>query len=161
MSNINKNIVRALNNAPAAKYAAKAVKKTTGKTAAKKIASKIDPTETLKILVEAYRECATVTEQETTKRREIEAKEKTVLTELKYRRELFMTYLERSFDERKENFQNLFKTLDKAIDTNSSEVFLHTLNSITELAKSSPFKDLASVSAVRDLLDDPSKQIEF
>jgi hypothetical protein len=67
-----------------------------------------------------------------------------------------MEYLERSFDERAENFRSLFAVVDSAIACGDNEQLSLALNSITEIAKSSPFKELANISSVRAALDDPN-----
>ncbi|MBW4602487.1 MAG: hypothetical protein KME29_23705 [Calothrix sp. FI2-JRJ7] len=72
-----------------------------------------------------------------------------------------MGYLDRSFDERAKNFHALFTIVDSAIASGNNEQLAFTLNSITELAKSSPFKDLANLNNVRAALDDPDHEWEF
>jgi hypothetical protein len=127
----------------------------------KELLKRVDPTETFRMLIDAYRECANTEQVENTKRAEIRSNERVTLKEIAAKREILMTYLERTFDERRENFAQLFETLDYAIQNGKTELSASTLNSITELGKSSPFKDLASISAMREMLDDPNKQIEF
>ena len=72
-----------------------------------------------------------------------------------------MAYLDRSFDERAENFRALFSVVDKAIASGNNEQLALTLNSITEIAKSSPFKELANLASVRAALDDPDHEWTF
>ena len=72
-----------------------------------------------------------------------------------------MAYLDRSFDERAENFRALFAVVDKAIASGNNDQLALTLNSIIEIAKSSPFKDLANLASVRSALDDPDHEWTF
>lgn len=72
-----------------------------------------------------------------------------------------MAYLNRSFDERSENFRFLFSVVDQAITAGNNEQLALALHSITEIAKSSPFKDLANLASVRAALDDPNHEWTF
>jgi len=117
--------------------------------------------QSLHTIVEAYAEYKIVAEEERTKRRGIEAWEKTTVTQIEAQRDALIKYLELSFDERSQNFRFLFEKVDNAIangDNNQLNVVLH---SITEIAKSSPFKDLTDLASVRTALDDPDHNWEF
>ncbi|MBN3871740.1 hypothetical protein [Nostoc sp. JL33] len=121
----------------------------------------INPAEYLQQMVLTYTDYLKVAEQEQTKRRDIEAWEKQTITKIKAQRELLMAYLDRSFDERAENFRALFSVVDNAIASGNNDQLALTLNSITEIAKSSPFKDLANLASVRAALDDPDHEWTF
>jgi len=121
----------------------------------------INPAECLQQMVSAYTEYKIIAEQEQTKRREIEAWENETITKINAQRDLLMAYLDRSFDERAENFRALFAVVDNAIASGNNEQLTITLNSITEIAKSSPFKDLANLASVRAALDDPNHEWKF
>ena len=62
---------------------------------------------------------------------------------------------EHSFDERTKNFHSLFQTADRAMSSGDNQQLGLALHAIVELAKSSPFKDLADLSTVKAALDDP------
>jgi ribonucleotide reductase alpha subunit len=102
-----------------------------------------------------------IAEQEQTKRREIDAWEKETITKINAQRGLLMAYLDKSFDERAENFRSLFAVVDSAIASDNNEQLALALNSITEIAKSSPFKDLANLNSVRAALNDPNYEWTF
>ncbi|MEH2353982.1 hypothetical protein [Nostoc sp.] len=121
----------------------------------------INPAEYLQQMVLACTDYLKVAEQEQTKRREIDAWEKETITKINAQRELLMAYLDRSFDERAENFRALFAVVDNAIASGNNDQLALTLNSITEIAKSSPFKDLANLASVRAALDDPNHEWTF
>ncbi|MEH2367080.1 hypothetical protein [Nostoc sp.] len=121
----------------------------------------INPAECLQQMVSAYTEYKIIAEQEQTKRREIDVWENETITKINAQRELLMAYLDRSFDERGENFRALFAVVDNAIASGNNEQLALTLNSITEIAKSSPFKDLANLASVRAALDDPDHEWTF
>ena len=84
-----------------------------------------------------------------------------VIHQINAQRDIPMTYLEHSFDERRENFQQFFEILDRAIDKGDTANVAATLSSIVELAQSSPFKDIASVQAVRNVLADQNSEYEI
>jgi predicted esterase YcpF (UPF0227 family) len=121
----------------------------------------INPAECIQDMLSAYTNYLTVAEEEKTKRRDIEAWEKTTITQINAQRDLLIGYLERSFDERATNFRALFTVVDSAISSGNNEQLALTLNSITELAKSSPFKELSNLNKVRAALDDPNHEWEF
>ena len=112
-------------------------------------------------VVEAYTEYKIVAEQEQTKRRGIEAWEKVTIADIKAKRDALIEYLEGSFDERAKNFYFLFKKVDEAIAMGDNNQLALAMTSITEIAKSSPFKDLANLTSVRTALDDPDYEWEF
>lgn len=112
-------------------------------------------------IVSAYREYQQVAEQERTKRREIDAWEKETIAKINAQRDLLMAYLDRSFDERTENFRSLFCVVDRAIAAGNNDQLALALHSITEIAKSSPFKELANLASVRAALDDPDHEWTF
>ncbi|AFY53756.1 hypothetical protein Riv7116_1185 [Rivularia sp. PCC 7116] len=121
----------------------------------------LNPAESLEQMVSAYTEYLTIAEQEKTKRRDIEAWEKESITRINAQRDVLMTYLERSFDERADNFRALFGVVDNALVSGDNQQLALALNSITEIAKSSPFKDLADLSSVRAALNNPDHVWEF
>ena len=119
------------------------------------------PTDCLKEIVSAYTEYKTIAQQEQTKRRGIEAWEKVTVANINAQRDFLMAYLDRSFDERAENFRALFSVVDQALASGNNDQLALTLNSITEVAKSSPFKDLANLASFQAALDDPNHVWEF
>jgi ribonucleotide reductase alpha subunit len=121
----------------------------------------LEKTQCVNAVSSAYTEYKIIAEQEQTKRREIEAWEKETITKINAQRELLMAYLDRSFDERAENFRALFAVVDNAIASGNNEQLALTLNSITEIAKSCPFKELANLATVRAALDDPNHEWKF
>lgn len=125
------------------------------------LVNKLNPAECLQQMVLAYTDYLKIAEQEQTKRCEISALEKETIARINAQRELLMTYLERSFDERADNFQALFTIVDGAITSDNNEQLALALNSITEIAKSSPFKELASLTSIRAALDDPDHEWVF
>jgi hypothetical protein len=120
-----------------------------------------NPADCLQQIVSAYTEYKIIAQREKTNRREIDAWEKTRIAQIKAQRDLLIQYLDRSFDERAKNFSVLFAVVDRALASGNNEQLAITLNSIVEIAKSSPFKELANLSSVRAALHDPDHEWEF
>ncbi len=108
-------------------------------------------------IVGAVSELVKVHDQETTKRSFIRANEHVLVTEIRAKSQLFLAYLDRSFDEREQAFQRLFNALDVAMSSNLADV-ASILGSITTLAARSPFADLANFDLVKANLDDPNHE---
>ena len=121
----------------------------------------INPTAVITQIVKAYADWRKIAKEEETKRQRISAEERMAIHQINAQRDILMAYLERSFDERRENFQQFFKILDRAIDKGDTANVAATLSSIVELAQSSPFKDIASVQAVRNVLADQNSEYEI
>jgi len=107
-------------------------------------------------ILDAAQDYLIVRETEATKQEAIRARKEVDLSEIHAKRELFLTYLHRSFDERRKNFKELFDSLDKAMQNGGDVASI--LGAITTLAASSPFKDLHNVELVRRNLADPDHE---
>ncbi|MGY1829059.1 hypothetical protein ACI8AA_01375 [Geodermatophilus sp. SYSU D01180] len=95
-----------------------------------------------------------VHERGVTARAAISARERSLIAEIHARRDLFLGYLDRSFDEREQVFERLFEALDRAMADDVSSV-AGVLGAITTLAAKSPFADLRDIELVRRNLADP------
>ena len=107
--------------------------------------------DTLNLVIRSANEWITVVSQEQTKRQEIRAWEQTQLEVIAVQREFLLTALQCTFDERGENFRRLFDDLDTALESNAEDAAARVadiLGAITDLAKTSPFKDLKSPEIV-------------
>jgi hypothetical protein len=100
-------------------------------------------------------------EAQKTKRTAIEAEKEVALAKLDAQKKLLMEYLDRTFDERKLNFQKYFDVIDDALIKGNTQQLAMGLNSINELAQSSPFKDLASIDQVGKALEDKNHEWDF
>jgi len=119
------------------------------------------PVQCLNDVMQAWTEYLKVAEEEKTKRCDIKAREKVDVAEIQAKRDLLIGYFERSFDERAKNFQVLFQAVDRAMTSGDNQQLGLALHAITDLAKSSPFKDLASLSGVQAALGDPDHEWKF
>lgn len=108
----------------------------------------------LKELVTMAGEVSKFTEVQKTKRKEIEAERDIYVSKINAQKEVMLAYLDKSFDERRGNFEKLFKVVDHALTTNNMQELALGLDSINNLAMSSPFKDLASIESTQRALED-------
>lgn len=92
-----------------------------------------------------------VTTEEKTRREEIRVWEQTQLEVIRVQRDFLLTALDKTFDERRENFRRLFDNLDSALSSDQEDAGARVsdlLSAITERAQTSPFKDLKSPEVV-------------
>lgn len=90
-------------------------------------------------------------EQERTKREMIANWREVSSEKIAAQKQFLMQYLDKTFEERKENFSQFFNALDKGIESGNIEIVNAALNGIVDLAKSSPLK--AEVSQVLAAID--------
>lgn len=128
---------------------------------AKKGIAAFDPLEAIRMVAAAYSEYKKIRETELAKRQEIRSWEKINVEKIRTQRELLMRYLDLSFDERKQNFSRMFDVLDRCVENGAMESIALTLRSLIDMASSGPFKELATSQSVRELLADPSRDIEI
>jgi len=107
--------------------------------------------DSFRIVVTSINEWVTVVAQEQARRQEIRAWEKSQLDIIHVQRDFLLTALDKTFDERSENFRRLFDQLDAALVSDRDDAAAQVsdlLGAITDLAKTSPFKDLKSPALV-------------
>ena len=115
----------------------------------------------LKRFIEVAGDVAKFTEQQKTVRKDIEAKRDSDIARIQAQKEIIMIYLEKSFDERKENFSKLFQVIDHAIANNNMQQLALGLDSINQLAASSPFKALATLESTKEAINDKNHIWDF
>jgi len=100
-------------------------------------------------------------EAQITVRTDIAAGRDVALANIEVQKAALMMYLDKSFDERKENFHALFSLVDDALEKNNMQQLAMSLESIIKLAESSPFKDLETIEATAAALTDPDHKWDF
>ena len=100
-------------------------------------------------------------EAQITKRTDIAAQRDVAIAKIEAQRALLQDYLNRSFDERAENFRRLFSVVDEALATNNMPALAGGLEAVIKLADSSPFKDLRTVEETTAALVDPDHKWDF
>ena len=106
----------------------------------------------LRILGEVAQDTVKYAEEQETKREEIRAMRDTAIAQINAMKQCVQTYLEKTFDERSAIFAKQFEVIDSALLSGDNEMLANGLNSINALAASSPFKNLADVTAVQKSL---------
>ena len=96
------------------------------------------------MVAQAVLDHARIAEEEATKRAEIAAARDVAVERMDATRQVISQYLERTFDERRGNFDRLFDVLDRAQADDDLEGMQLALTGILDLVKSSPFKDISS-----------------
>lgn len=89
-----------------------------------------------------------VVQEESTRREEVRAWEGVERERIVAKRDVLLRGLELAHDERRENFRQLFENLDLAMRKDDAATAASLLESITDLAKVSPFKDIGNVDYV-------------
>lgn len=116
----------------------------------------------LQQITKSYTEYLRVAEREQTTREQIRAQRDVALERIRTQKELWLSYLDRTFDERRVNFEKLFGSLDQAVETGDAALAQGALHTILELAKSSPLQVLSAADASRMLKDpDAEFDVEF
>ena len=123
----------------------------------KKIGAVVDPFQLLQTVVEYGDKWVTEVQRGMTERAEIGAWEQVQTEKIRAQRDVLLEALDLTFDERRENFRRLFDGLDAAMEADDAGQASAFLESITELAKESPFKDLANVEIIAADLKRPDK----
>ena len=98
----------------------------------------------VQVLAGSVVQMAETAEIETTKRAEITRQRDQTIARIQAVQQTMELYLNRTFDERRENFSRLFDVLDRAQEGNDLQGMQLALTGILELVKTSPFKDFAS-----------------
>jgi hypothetical protein len=66
-----------------------------------------------------------------------------------------------SCSERAENFRRLFEVVDTAMANGNNEQLAMALHGITELARTTPFRELVDINRTRELLSTPGHEWKF
>lgn len=124
---------------------------------------KLDPEQalnTLNNLYNKYVELEKAREEYKTERDRIQADKEKALDQIAAIKDVLMTYLNRSFDERAIMIKQNFEVIDTAIANNNMEVLAITVQSVNTLVAQSPFKALVDLAQVRrELLSNDKLEI--
>ena len=102
-------------------------------------------------------EVAKFSELQETKRTQIRADAEVAIKKVEAMRDVLKQYLEKSFDERSAIFMKQFEVVDQALAKGDNTMLSAGLTAINELAASSPFKALADINSVQQMLTDDSE----
>ncbi|HCF56985.1 MAG TPA: hypothetical protein DFS52_03185 [Myxococcales bacterium] len=111
--------------------------------------------------IKTIAECVRDIEKERTQQTKLREDARVEVERIHALREVLLDYLQRSFDERSENFRQLFDRLDLAIESDNVQLAAVVLDSVVKLADSSPFKALQDVASARKALSERGKEWQF
>jgi len=112
----------------------------------------------VEVITNAIKEYHIVREQEITKRRAIKARKEVALEAIRSQKEVILTYIEKTFDERNIIFKEMFEKLDYAIANNDSSLVDKSLTVILSTLQTNPFK---SFDDFKNKLQDKSFTLEL
>jgi hypothetical protein len=124
---------------------------------AKKLGAVVEPLQVLQSLVEYADKWVAEVQRAKIERAEIAAWGQVQTDKIRAQRDVLLKALDLTFDERRENFHRLFDGLDAAMQAGNAAQATSFLESITDLAKTSPFQDLANVEIIAAELKRPDK----
>ena len=120
-----------------------------------KRSSKVNPMDVLNMfndLAKQYMDLEKTREFERTRRAEIEKEKQETLAKIQAQKELFLIYMDKSFDERTTNFNKFFEVIDSAMRDGNMQKLALRLDSVMQLAKESPFKPLMDLGKLSQQL---------
>lgn len=124
---------------------------------AEKPGAVVNPLDVLQTMVEYSRVLITEVQHAETERTAISAWRDVQVGKIQAQRDVLLKALDLTFDERRENFRRLFDGLDSAMAGGDTSQTAAVLESITDLAKTSPFKELANLEIVVSELKRPDQ----
>ncbi len=121
------------------------------------VGKSVDPLQLLNTVISYGRDWMIAEQQGRTERKAIDSWREVQLSRIRRQQQLLLRALELTFDERRASFSSMFDALDAAIAAGNTDLAASILESITDLAKTSPFKDLQNLELVMDDLKRPDK----
>ena len=113
-----------------------------------KLGAVVNPFQVLQVILETADGWVIEVQKAKTDRAGIAAWEHVQTDKIRAQREVLLKALDLTFDERRENFRRMFDGLDQAMAAGDPGQAASFLESITDLAKTSPFKELANVEII-------------
>jgi hypothetical protein len=112
-------------------------------------------------VVADIKEYLVIAEQETTKREQIIADSNVELAKIEAMRSALESFLDRSFEERRRNFEELFSVIRQSMDIGDLKALEHSLSAVVELARISPLAEARSLASLRSAMDDPDHEFQL
>lgn len=123
----------------------------------RKTGAVVNPADLLQVVVELGEALITEGRHAWTERKAISSWRDVQVGRIQAQREVLLKALDLTFDERRENFRRLFDGLDTAMAADDPTQTAAVLESITDLARTSPFKELANLEIVVAELNRPDQ----
>lgn len=109
----------------------------------------------LTTMVDSVTEFGRVREQERTKREAVTAHADLERQRIQAAASVLSDYFDKTFAERRGNFEALFTRLDAATEAGDASSMAASLDAIVKIAQTSPLADLGDLGQIRKALDDP------
>ena len=122
---------------------------------------KSNPGEFFSQILETVTTCVNICKQEETNQIKIQYKTDIILKKFEIEKEIFEKYLDKVFDERRNQFKEYFKKLDIAMKSDNIEQMSLLLNNINQLAQSAPFVVFSSLENTKKALSDKNYEWDF
>ncbi|OOF38243.1 hypothetical protein BKK49_10130 [Rodentibacter rarus] len=114
-----------------------------------KIASNtLDTKNAYQQLLDCYKQCQNVKQRERTNREEIRSDRDVNLARIKAQKDILELYLKETFSERRTILNEMFKALDKGLETGDLQIINMSLGGILHIAEKSP------LTQARQMLED-------
>ena len=126
-----------------------------------RIAQSTDLTQVAQKITEDVKEYLVIAEQEQTKRAAITAECEVALARIEAARATFEKFLDRSFDERKQNFESLFSLIEKSMKDGDLKLLQTSLSAVVELARVSPLAEARSLASLQSAMDDTEHEFKI
>ncbi len=123
----------------------------------KKLGANVNPFDVVETMVECADRWVSEVQRSRSERAGIAAWEHVQTERIHAQRAVLLKALDLTFDERRENFRRLFDGLDSAMAAGDAAQTVSVLESITDLARESPFKELANLEIVVSELKRPDQ----
>lgn len=120
-----------------------------------RVVSALDGLNALRQVVDAVQECVSIHATESTKQEHIRASRDTEIARIKAGETVLRDYFAHVFADRKNTIDQMFTRLDIALESGDPAVIKMVVDSVVDVAKSSPIADMGDLSQVRAALDDP------
>lgn len=108
------------------------------KTAVPTVSNALDAKSAFQGLMDSYSDYQKTKQRELTNREAIRADRDITLARIKSQKEVLELYLKETFKERRDMLNQMFKALDKGLETGDIDVINSSLGSIIAVAKESP-----------------------
>ena len=123
----------------------------------KKPGAVVNPLDVLQTMVEYSQLLITEVQRAKTDRQSTSDWKEVQVAKIHAQRDVLLKALDLTFDERRENFRRLCDGLETAMATGDTSQSAALLESITDLAKASPFKELANLEIIVSELKRPDQ----
>lgn len=117
-------------------------------------ANAVDMTQLVKQISQDVKEYLVIAEIEQTRRAEIKAASKVELAKIEAMRSTLEMFLDRSFEERRRNFEELFSVIKGSMKRGDLQTLESSLTAVVELARISPLAEARSLASLKSAMND-------